>query len=143
MAKVLRILSRSQYEGDPDLDFETWDIDTMQAPGSVRVTDTSMTLPLAFIFSEAFGGAPISTRKEREAESGNDYFKYRSHDSVDSKTRLRAIPVEEFIDGVTGSALRFRAGEVVQNCRFCDSQDRAIAEPSCVISDDALWQSSS
>jgi RHS repeat-associated protein len=46
----------------------------MQAMSSVRVANTPMTLPLACLFSEAFAYPSISTGKERDVESGNDYF---------------------------------------------------------------------
>jgi len=52
----------------------TGDIDTMQARSSTRLPDTTTTLPHACLFSAAFGVPPHSTGKERDAESGNDYF---------------------------------------------------------------------
>jgi len=52
----------------------TQDIDTMQAQTSIRLSDTSTTLPAACLFSEMSGHRSISTGKERDTESGNDYF---------------------------------------------------------------------
>jgi hypothetical protein len=57
------------------------DIDSMQASNSIGVPDTFMTLPDACLFSEAFGQWPISTGKERDTESGNDYFNARYYGS--------------------------------------------------------------
>ncbi len=57
------------------------DNDTMQAPISTRTPDTPMTLPAACIFSEASGLRPISTSKERDVESGLDYFNARYYTS--------------------------------------------------------------
>ena len=59
----------------------TWDIDTMQTMLSIRVPDTSMTLPVACLFSEASAHTSISTGKERDTESGNDYFGARYYAS--------------------------------------------------------------
>ena len=53
----------------------------MQAQSSVGVADTSMTLPLACLHSEASDDASRSTGKERDAESGNDYFGARYYAS--------------------------------------------------------------
>ena len=55
----------------------TWDIDTMQGQTSIRVPDTCMTLPLACLLSAASAHPSISTGKERDTESGNDYFPAR------------------------------------------------------------------
>ena len=52
----------------------TGDIDTMQAQTSIRVPDTSMTPPPACLLSAASAHTSISTGKERDTESGNDYF---------------------------------------------------------------------
>ena len=41
-----------------------------------------MTLPLACLSSEAFADASISTGKERDTESGNDYFEARYYSSA-------------------------------------------------------------
>lgn len=41
-----------------------------------------MTLPLACLFSEASASASISTGKERDTESGNDYFGARYYAST-------------------------------------------------------------
>jgi len=46
----------------------------MQASVTTRLLDTSMTLSAVCLFSAASGHRPISTGKERDAESGNDYF---------------------------------------------------------------------
>ena len=53
----------------------------MQAQTSIRVPDTFMTLPLACLLSAASAHPPISTGKERDAESGNDYFPARYYAS--------------------------------------------------------------
>jgi RHS repeat-associated protein len=60
----------------------TADIDTMQAQTSIRVPDTSMTPPLACLLSAASIHRSISTGKERDAESGNDYFDARYYSSA-------------------------------------------------------------
>ena len=52
----------------------TGDSDTMQAMTTTRVPDTSTTTPAAWLFSAASGHPSISTGKERDTESGNDYF---------------------------------------------------------------------
>jgi RHS repeat-associated protein len=49
-------------------------IDTMQVLPSSRLLDIFTTLPLACLSSEAFATTSIFTGKERDAESGNDYF---------------------------------------------------------------------
>jgi RHS repeat-associated protein len=46
----------------------------MQAQTSIRVPDTSTTLPLVCLLSAASAHPSISTGKERDTESGNDYF---------------------------------------------------------------------
>jgi RHS repeat-associated protein len=58
------------------------DTDTMQASASVRTPDTSTTLPAANLFSAALNFRPLSTGKERDAESGNDYFGARYYAST-------------------------------------------------------------
>lgn len=58
------------------------DTDTTQAMASVRMLDTSTTLPLACLLSEAFACRSISTGKERDSESGNDYFDARYYSSA-------------------------------------------------------------
>jgi RHS repeat-associated protein len=78
----LEMLIRPQHEGAPGLAFETWDIATMQAPGLVRGADTSMMSPLPCLSSEASASTSISTGKERDQESGNDYFGARYYSST-------------------------------------------------------------
>jgi RHS repeat-associated protein len=75
------MLIPSQPEGAPGFAFETWDIDTMQALISVRAADTSTTLPRACLLSAASAHPSISTGKERDTESGNDYFGARYYAS--------------------------------------------------------------
>jgi RHS repeat-associated protein len=53
----------------------------MQALASIRVSDTPLTLPRACRFSAASGHPSISTGKERDSESGNDYFGKRYYAS--------------------------------------------------------------
>ena len=53
----------------------------MQTQTSIRLPDASTTLPLACPLSEASGRASISTGKERDTESGNDYFGARYYAS--------------------------------------------------------------
>jgi len=53
----------------------------MQGQTSTRAPDTSMTAPLACRFSAASKDTSISTGKERDAESGNDYFGARYYAS--------------------------------------------------------------
>ena len=60
----------------------TRDIDTMQAQTSIRVPDTSMTLPLVCLLGAASVQPSLSTGKERDAESGNDYFGARYYAST-------------------------------------------------------------
>lgn len=104
----LEMLTRPQYEGAPCLVFKTWDIATMQAPGSVRGADTSMMLPLACLSSEASASTSISTGKERDAESGLDYFGARYLSSglgrfmtPDWAAKPTAVPYAEFGDPQT------------------------------------------
>jgi RHS repeat-associated protein len=54
----------------------------MQAQTSIRLPDTSMTPPLACLLSAASGRQSIFTGKERDAESGNDYFGARYYAST-------------------------------------------------------------
>jgi RHS repeat-associated protein len=54
----------------------------MQELTSIRTPDTSMTPPIACLFSAAFGLRAISTGKERDQESGNDYFGARYYAST-------------------------------------------------------------
>lgn len=53
----------------------------MQAQVSIPERDTGTTLPAGCLFSEASGHGPISTGKERDTESGNDYFGARYYAS--------------------------------------------------------------
>ena len=59
----------------------TGDIDTMQAQTSIRLPDIPMTPPLTCHLSTASGHRSISSGKERDAESGNDYFGARYYGS--------------------------------------------------------------
>jgi RHS repeat-associated protein len=69
-------------EGAPDSSqLGIGDIDTMQAMSSIRAPDTSMMPPLACIRSAAFARPSISTGKERDTESGLDYFGARYYAS--------------------------------------------------------------
>ena len=54
----------------------------MQAMTSIRLPATSMTLPPACLLSAAFANPSISTGKERDSESGNDYFDARYYSSA-------------------------------------------------------------
>ena len=54
----------------------------MQASVSTRTPDKSTTLPAACLFSAASSLRPISTGKERDQESGNDYFGARYYAST-------------------------------------------------------------
>jgi RHS repeat-associated protein len=54
----------------------------MQAIASLRVPVTPMTLCSACHFSSASGNWSISTGKERDTESGNDYFGARYYSSA-------------------------------------------------------------
>jgi RHS repeat-associated protein len=60
----------------------TENIDTMQPQTSIRMPDTFMTPPLVCLFSAASARPLISTGKERDAESGNDYFGARYYAST-------------------------------------------------------------
>ena len=55
----------------------TGGIDTMQAQTSIRMPDTFMTPPVDCLLRAASAHPSISTGKERDAESGNDYFEAR------------------------------------------------------------------
>jgi len=59
----------------------TGDIDTMQVLASTRTLDTSTTSPLVCLLSTTFAHQSISTGKERDSESGNDYFEARYYAS--------------------------------------------------------------
>jgi RHS repeat-associated protein len=61
--------------------FEAVDIGTMRASASSRTPDKFTTLPLACLFSGAFVSRSISTGKERDTKSGNDYFGARYYAS--------------------------------------------------------------
>jgi hypothetical protein len=78
-----------QCEGAPGLDFEIWDIDTIRTLRSVRVADTSMTVSLACLLSEASANTSISTGKERDPESGLDYFGARYYGSTMGRFTVR------------------------------------------------------
>src|ERR1700740_451920 len=52
----------------------TRDSDTMRPLVSIRVPDTSTMLPAGRLFRAASGPWSVSTGKERDSESGNDYF---------------------------------------------------------------------
>jgi len=54
----------------------------MQAQGPTHAANTSMTLHLACLFSAASAGPSISTGKEGDTESGNDYFEARYYSSA-------------------------------------------------------------
>jgi RHS repeat-associated protein len=57
------------------------DIDTMQGLTSTRTPDITTTLSHVCSLSVASAHPPISTGKERDAESGNDYFEARYYSS--------------------------------------------------------------
>ena len=54
----------------------------MREQTSIRVSDSSMTSPPACLLSAAFDHTSISTGKERDTESGNDYFFARYYSSA-------------------------------------------------------------
>jgi RHS repeat-associated protein len=54
----------------------------MQAQTSIRMLDTFMTPPVDCLLSAASAHSSISTGKERDAESGNDYFGARYYAST-------------------------------------------------------------
>lgn len=60
---------------------ETWNIATMQASAPTRTPDTSTTRLLVCLPNVAFDHGSISTGKERDSESGNDYFEARYYSS--------------------------------------------------------------
>lgn len=77
----------------------TPDIDTMQLRASIRAPDTTMTPPLACLLSVASAHPSISTGKERDSESGNDYFEARYYSSAmgrflspDWSAKLEPVP---------------------------------------------------
>ena len=53
----------------------------MQPLTAIRASDTSTTLPLACLLSAASAHPSISTGKQRDSESGNDYFGARYYSS--------------------------------------------------------------
>jgi RHS repeat-associated protein len=53
----------------------------MQAMASIRIWDMATTAPVACLFSAASGHRSISTGKERDTESGNDYSNARYYGS--------------------------------------------------------------
>lgn len=69
-----------QSEG-PGLAFRTWNIVTMHSPGPAHAADASSTLAYACLFSTAPSHRSFFTGKERDAESGNDYFDARYYAS--------------------------------------------------------------
>ena len=76
MAQVLRMLTKVQHEIAPGFAFEAWDTFTTPLPtvaSPVRRASAHVQLIIA--------GWPISTGKERDAESGNDYFGARYYAS--------------------------------------------------------------
>ena len=77
-------------EGTPSL-LGTGDIDTMQAQTSIRVPDTPMTVSLACVLSASSADKSISTGKERDAESGNDYFPARGERALVLKRSICII----------------------------------------------------
>jgi RHS repeat-associated protein len=54
----------------------------MQPLTAIRAPDISTTLPLACLLSSASAHPSISTGKERDSESGNDYFEARYYSST-------------------------------------------------------------
>ena len=58
------------------------DVDTMQSPTSIRMLDISMTSSAAYEVSAAPVIPPHSSGKERDTESGNDYFGARYYAST-------------------------------------------------------------
>ena len=56
-------------------------INTMQPLTAIRASDTSTTLPLACLLSAASAHPSISTGKQRDSETGNDYFGARYYSS--------------------------------------------------------------
>jgi hypothetical protein len=64
-----------------DLAFEARILARCKRPISIRVSDISMTLPCACPLSAASDHRSISTGKERDTESGNDYFGARYYGS--------------------------------------------------------------
>ncbi len=53
----------------------------MQPLTAIRASDTSTTLPATCLFSQACGHRSISTGKQRDSETGNDYFGARYYSS--------------------------------------------------------------
>jgi RHS repeat-associated protein len=95
-------------EGAPGLAFETGDIATMQVPISTRKPDTSTTPPQVCLFSAASNIPPHSTGKERDAESGNDYFGARYYSSTmgrflspDWSAKVEPVPYSKLDDPQT------------------------------------------
>ena len=104
----LEMLIGLQREGAPGLDFETWDVDTVQAQTSIRVPDTSMTRSPACLLSAASAHTSISTGKERDTESGNDYFGARYYASSmgrflspDWSAKVEPVPYSKLDDPQT------------------------------------------
>jgi RHS repeat-associated protein len=78
----------------------------MPVLASIRVTNTFTTLPFACLLSAASAHPSISTGKERDAESGNDYFgaryygssmgRFMSPDFQDDETDPEPVPWANF-----------------------------------------------
>jgi RHS repeat-associated protein len=88
MVEKRRVTPVSMFYPNPDegatgsSQLGTGDSGTMQAGVSIRVPDTSMTPPLVCLFCTASGHRFVSTGKERDTESGNDYFGARYYAST-------------------------------------------------------------
>ena len=95
--------------GGPGLSLlETGDIDTMQATSSTRTRPTSTTPLLACLFSAASAHPSISTGKERDTESDNDYFGARYYSSragrfmsPDWSAKVEPVPYSKLDDPQT------------------------------------------
>ena len=70
----VKIVLPYHHEGAPGPSLGTGDIDTMQVLTSTRTMHASTTPPRVCPLSTAFTHPSISTSKERDAESSNDYF---------------------------------------------------------------------
>lgn len=113
----------------------------MQAMASIRILGTSTTPRLAFRFSEAFGRWPISTGKERDAESGNDYFMARYYASSmgrflspDWSAKAEPVPYAKLDNPQSLNLYTYALNNPLRNIDkdgHCDSSANATANTKC------------
>jgi len=119
----------------------------MQLLGSVSVVHTSTTLPAGCLLSAASGPGSIFTGKERDPESGNDYFGARYYASSmarwlspDWSAKEEPVPYAE-LDGpqslnlyqcVRHNPLKNRDADGHECPPACDLTMGVFMDPQCV-----------